>query len=308
MNGADYIRRYVEPEISEFGVAVADFLDAFYGGIHHLATTTLRKMEWKAQDYIAMCVYGGLSTCDFDELTRLVILAHDRCIRVEVEAAAPKYLRLIFYKRRREPSAPARHHPTLEEAVTRIRAGIARHKGNGGAAEQGGTAEAQPPPVAAQGAEGAGCAERAERIEEAYAACRQEVDALRGRLSVLEQYARAAENGIAAFARYGESVGYLSLADTIAATMRKMKRLEALVFDACRRWADAPPWASWWAVNPDGAALWYAQKPAAAQTGWRLAGPLEYADDNMEYAGECPLDALGLDWRDSLTAKPEAQP
>lgn len=64
---------------------------------------------------------GSLATFDFDHLTRLVILAHDRCIRVSVEPRSFQYLAICMWPRK-EAGALHDRHPTIEEAIERLRA------------------------------------------------------------------------------------------------------------------------------------------------------------------------------------------
>jgi hypothetical protein len=66
-------------------------------------------------------VYDGLSTFDFDYLTRLVVLAHDRCVRVAIVSSAPRRLGLTLHRRAGREGAMHERHPTIEEAVERMR-------------------------------------------------------------------------------------------------------------------------------------------------------------------------------------------
>jgi hypothetical protein len=61
--------------------------------------------------------YGGLSTFDFDALTRAVFLAHDHCIRVEVAPSGPGLVKLRLHRRHKREGYINERHPTLEEAV-----------------------------------------------------------------------------------------------------------------------------------------------------------------------------------------------
>ena len=61
-----------------------------------------------------------LSTFDFDSLTRLVFLAHDRAIRVEIDGSGPGMVKLVLHKRIREGVMHERH-PTIEAALQRWR-------------------------------------------------------------------------------------------------------------------------------------------------------------------------------------------
>lgn len=93
------------------------FFSDFYGGEHHFpAKLKPYGLGW------AMSHFGVLSTFDADDLTRLVLLAHERCIRVQVEQGGPNRLRIAIWKREREGCLYERH-PTIEQALERFREG-----------------------------------------------------------------------------------------------------------------------------------------------------------------------------------------
>lgn len=107
---------------SPLGLKVASLLALVYRGIYHLDPTSLQKTDWSDTYVIAINIrQGGLATVDYNELTQLVVLAHDLCIRVAIDAVAPRTLRLMFHQRTREGSYSQRH-PTLEEHAEKIRA------------------------------------------------------------------------------------------------------------------------------------------------------------------------------------------
>lgn len=62
-----------------------------------------------------------LSTFDFDYLTRLVVLAHDACVRVEIVSSGPGCIGLVLHKRHARDGAMHERHPTMEEAIERVR-------------------------------------------------------------------------------------------------------------------------------------------------------------------------------------------
>ncbi len=66
------------------------------------------------------CQTSAFSTYDFDELTRLVVMGHDRCIRVEIVPSGPNMIGLRLYKRKRDGKMWERH-PTLEDAIASVR-------------------------------------------------------------------------------------------------------------------------------------------------------------------------------------------
>jgi len=87
------------------------FFAEFYRGEHHFPTEIKKFGEgW------SMIHTGSLATFDFNELTRLVFLAHDRCIRAEISQGGPNRLGIAIWKRERGGSMYERH-PTIEQAV-----------------------------------------------------------------------------------------------------------------------------------------------------------------------------------------------
>lgn len=95
--------------------AVEFFAELFLGK-HHIPRGGVQ--EWGN----GWCVnyYGDLSTYDFDKLTRLVFLAHDRCVRAEVTHSGPRMVRICIWQRERQGNIAERH-PTIEEALARWR-------------------------------------------------------------------------------------------------------------------------------------------------------------------------------------------
>ena len=60
---------------------------------------------------------GDMATFDFNQLTRLVLLAHDKCIRVSVEGMAKNKIRIAIWKRQGREGNMSLRHPTIEEAI-----------------------------------------------------------------------------------------------------------------------------------------------------------------------------------------------
>jgi len=86
------------------------------GGGNHLSGSVKahsRGIELNTRNF-----YGA--TFDYDQLTKAVILAHDRCIRFEIAPSGPGMVKLILFKRQREGRMYERH-PTLEEAIEKHR-------------------------------------------------------------------------------------------------------------------------------------------------------------------------------------------
>jgi hypothetical protein len=88
------------------------FLSEFFGGEHHIPG---KVREFGFGWYVN--VYGSLATYDFNELTRLVLLAHDHCVRVELSACNMQYMKLAIHKRERTGQMYNRH-PTMEEVMS----------------------------------------------------------------------------------------------------------------------------------------------------------------------------------------------
>ena len=67
---------------------------------------------------IKVCVPSGkLSTFDFDLLTTLVLLAHDRCVRVELGNGGPYRTGVILHRRHAREGCMSQRHPTIETAL-----------------------------------------------------------------------------------------------------------------------------------------------------------------------------------------------
>lgn len=64
---------------------------------------------------------GRWATFDFSSLTRLVVSAHDRCIRVEIDSSGPRLLKFVIHKRHSREGKMHKRHPTIEDAIASIR-------------------------------------------------------------------------------------------------------------------------------------------------------------------------------------------
>ena len=100
------------------------FFSALFRGEHHIPNGSRRGDDGVTPHGLGWCVIDdgtNWATFDFNELTRLVFLAHDRCLRVEVTPARNGKLKIAIWRRERE-GAQSRRHPTLEKAVEAWRA------------------------------------------------------------------------------------------------------------------------------------------------------------------------------------------
>lgn len=92
-----------------------DYFCAVFGGDIHVDS---KPYEWG--EGIAIDRIGSLATYDFALLSAAVILAHDFAVRLEINGAFNGCIRLIAFKRKRDGSVFERH-PTIEDAIKRIR-------------------------------------------------------------------------------------------------------------------------------------------------------------------------------------------
>lgn len=84
------------------------------GGFHHVRGKIKRHGSG-----IKVSDYGSRwATYDFNALTRLVVLAHDRMIRAEVVPSGPRMIGFALWKRHSRNGMMHERHPTMEDAVT----------------------------------------------------------------------------------------------------------------------------------------------------------------------------------------------
>lgn len=94
-----------------------DFFSEFYGGEHHIPGFKPKKfgLGWAVKHD-----RGEISTYDFTEMTRLVLMAHRDCIRVGVSAHKANMLTIAIWKRHGREGDISRRHPTIEMAIERF--------------------------------------------------------------------------------------------------------------------------------------------------------------------------------------------
>lgn len=93
-------------------------LQRAYRGLHHVTGKIKDEPQHRR---VTCCVYPA-ATYDADELTRLVIMAHEECVRLEIHPGGPGSIKLIFTQRQREGDFCDRH-PTIEQAIEKLREG-----------------------------------------------------------------------------------------------------------------------------------------------------------------------------------------
>jgi hypothetical protein len=97
-------------------------LSRVYYGIHHVPGWSRRKLDGGC---LSVSVYADLAAYDYDSLTRLVVAAHDECVRLAIVNGGPRQLKLWFSRRARPGYGLDRDiseaHPTMERAIERVR-------------------------------------------------------------------------------------------------------------------------------------------------------------------------------------------
>ena len=97
--GAGWLaRQYKDLEISKLGRDVADILGQVYSGLYHLDDRALfnkKRTDWANDSQIFVVVPGRLQMTGIDTL---IMYCTERKVYVEIEGAAPNYMRLRFYR------------------------------------------------------------------------------------------------------------------------------------------------------------------------------------------------------------------
>ena len=93
--------------------AAVEFLAELFGGEHHIPG----KVKPFGPGW-CVSMNGDLSTFDFDGLTRLVFLAHDRCVRAAVMHSGPRMIKIVLHPRTNRDGHMYERHPTLCDAIS----------------------------------------------------------------------------------------------------------------------------------------------------------------------------------------------
>lgn len=156
------IKHHTDKPLSENARKTLTILSEVFGGLHHLDSDQLDLFDYQSTWYNQYLMHGSLSTWDFQNLTLLVIMAHDMAVRFEIQAVVldkddeqdmkliqkqlddinseydynltveqfleePRpYLRLLFHQRTRDGDISHRH-PTLEDSTQGFRQGNKHH-------------------------------------------------------------------------------------------------------------------------------------------------------------------------------------
>ena len=107
-----------EHTMSELGKEVANILGYVGRGIYN-APINHRKIDWEDPYVIEVCWSRSMANWDFPSLTELVIECHRRMIRVEIEGATVRRIRMLFHQRTAREGSTTTRLPDIEEMIKR---------------------------------------------------------------------------------------------------------------------------------------------------------------------------------------------
>lgn len=110
--------------LTEFNRRAIGLLCRAYGMGPWNVPVNWERVDWRygrGVCFVLNCYGHGLGTFDTNRLTRLVIGAHDECIRIEVSPKAFRYLEIAMWPRNGRSGAMHERHPTIEQAVADFR-------------------------------------------------------------------------------------------------------------------------------------------------------------------------------------------
>jgi len=114
-NSVAWLRDAGVTEISPFGERVAELLGVWLAGIYHYHGAA--KLDWSNDAWFELRSHQALSTFDNQSLTRLVFLAHDLALRVEISPLSHQNLMIRIHPREHGPAEFHKRHPTIEQAL-----------------------------------------------------------------------------------------------------------------------------------------------------------------------------------------------
>ncbi len=89
------------------------FFSELYFGKHHIPAGGIKPFGqgWSVNHH------AEIATFDFNALTRLVFLAHDKCVRVSIKQGGPGAVKIVIHKRAGRNGSMCERHPTIEIAL-----------------------------------------------------------------------------------------------------------------------------------------------------------------------------------------------
>lgn len=127
--GSEWIEESLGLPCSPLGKDVADLLGDVFLGIYHLNTRALRKVDWQNKHYIEFNLDRPLYSVDSNELTRLIVLAHDRMLRIEIRPCNFQNIKLGISKRTSRDGDLYHRCPTIDNHIKQIRDAYGRSNG-----------------------------------------------------------------------------------------------------------------------------------------------------------------------------------
>jgi hypothetical protein len=116
-----WVENYLGVTLNEFQRSAVDLLCSAMRCGPYDFKGTFDRANWKKGYGVSFVIKQPLATIDSDGLTRLVVGAHDRMIRVEVEGCGPGMLRVSMWPRAVREGELHKRCPTIEDAVASIR-------------------------------------------------------------------------------------------------------------------------------------------------------------------------------------------
>jgi hypothetical protein len=106
--------------VSELGKRASLILSRLFGGMHHLEATQIKRIDWSDPLFIRYAHPRSMSTTDSDDLTHLVLLAHEYGVRVSIEACNFRYMNILFHPRKNREGRLDERHPTIRDVIKRF--------------------------------------------------------------------------------------------------------------------------------------------------------------------------------------------
>lgn len=91
-----------------------------FRGLHNAPRVHKHKVgeEW---EYWEVNAFGDLSTYDLDQLTRLVLAAHDNCVRASVQSSGPRMVKIALHPRFTRTGSINNKCPEFDEHIAELR-------------------------------------------------------------------------------------------------------------------------------------------------------------------------------------------
>ena len=103
--------------------AIGLLVDGFQTGVYNLPINW-KRVDWRHGNGVSFVIRSeGLATYDFNKLTRLVIGAHEECIRLEISPHTFSHLKINMWPRKSREGNMYERHPTIEDAIINFRSG-----------------------------------------------------------------------------------------------------------------------------------------------------------------------------------------